>query len=758
MLSDTRKMLAGEALGFMQKSEYDITRAFKRIENDLMDSMMRNLKRHQVEEKELGITWEQWQTLQLKELERYRRTNAELFDEDFKQINRKIDAMFKATCDKAQSEEEARLLDDIRKGRFEPNYNRTGEYFNLNDKKLNNLIVATRADFTKGEYAMLRRANDIYRQVIFDAMTYANITNDYKKAVDMATHDFLLKGINCIQYKNGARHTMQDYASMAIRTGNKRAYLMGEGNAHDKLGLHVVRVNKRTHACPLCVRFLGKLLIDDVYGGGTDKEASELGIPTLSQAMDEGFLHPNCKDMYSVYIEGVSQPAKGWTRQEIEEIVGEYNQEQQVKHAEDMAESYGRLSRYALDEENQQRYQSRADYWQSRADELSGMPAEPVPMPEIVDDVVDNIIDAFTDDEREAIEWYVSGDGMWINQYLRGKGDFGELSDNEQALLDLLKSATDRPLDSDITTLYRSVDASAVFGDMTEIEREHLRDMLVWGDQSPDATARIKNAMGKTIEEKGFMSTTTDKEVAMYFGDFTGSETPIVLELDASKAKLRGADLRPFDYAEDPQKEVLLHNNTKYKITDIGVGEYPEGGKYIKVKAELLDNMADADSGIKFADTATDRQRELISQLNDEYNSRLIEVKRGAEKASGDADQISGIIRLSSTHDDTTIHEFAHLIAGTRTDKLGLTDNAEFWKEIKKIRRQYMKDVADDPARWISSYEHASGKVDEFFAEAFTHAKMRELGLQDIRRGSDYTYSQQVLDVTNKYFGKKASR
>ena len=378
-------------------SEYDITRAFKRIENDLMDSMMRNMKKHQVEEKELGITWEQWQTLQLKELERYRLTNAKLFDDDFKQINRKIEAMFQATCDDAQSEEEARLLDLMRKGKFEPDYNRTGEYFNLNDKKLNTLITATKGDFTKAEYAMLRRANDIYRQVIFDAMTYANITNDYKKAVDMATHDFLLKGINCIQYKNGARHTMQDYASMAIRTGNKRAYLMGEGNAHDKLGLHVVRVNKRTHACPLCVRFLGKLLIDDVYGGGTDKEASELGIPTLSQAMDEGFLHPNCKDMYSVYIEGVSQPAKAWSRQEIEEIVGEYNQEQQVKHAEDMAESYGRLSKYSLDEENQQRYQDRADYWQGRADELRDTPAQPVPMPEIVDDVVDAVADNVAD-------------------------------------------------------------------------------------------------------------------------------------------------------------------------------------------------------------------------------------------------------------------------------------------------------------------------------------------------------------------------
>ena len=53
----------------MPTTEYDISRAFKRIENDLIDSMMRNMKRHQVEEAEIGKEWEQWQAIQLAELE-----------------------------------------------------------------------------------------------------------------------------------------------------------------------------------------------------------------------------------------------------------------------------------------------------------------------------------------------------------------------------------------------------------------------------------------------------------------------------------------------------------------------------------------------------------------------------------------------------------------------------------------------------------------------------------------------------------------
>lgn len=362
-------------------NEYDISRAFKRIENDLIDSMMRNLKRHRAEEDELGIKWEQWQALQLKELERYRAKNRDKFAGEFGDINQRISDMLTDTYNTAQTEEEARVLDKIRKGDFRPIQTKDTTFFNLNDDKLNILLERTKADFTRAEYAVLRKADDAYRKVIFDAQVYANVTNDYNKAVDMATHDFLKSGLQSIQYKNGARHNIADYARMAIRTTNKRAYLMGEGNARDSYGIHTVRVNKRTQACPLCVGYLGKVLIDDVYGGGTAKEASEKGVPTLSSAMQAGFLHPNCKDIYSTYIDGVSKPATPWTQEEIDEIVGDYNKEQAIQHAVDMQASYARMAKYALDSDNQAKYQARADQWQTRVDELQGKPIEPVEPP-----------------------------------------------------------------------------------------------------------------------------------------------------------------------------------------------------------------------------------------------------------------------------------------------------------------------------------------------------------------------------------------
>ena len=85
-------------------------------------------------------------------------------------------------------------------------------------------------DMKKAETAVLRMANDQYRKVIFNAQVYANTgAGTYEKAVDMATKDFFSAGLNCVEYANGARHTIADYADMAIRTACKSAYLQGEG-------------------------------------------------------------------------------------------------------------------------------------------------------------------------------------------------------------------------------------------------------------------------------------------------------------------------------------------------------------------------------------------------------------------------------------------------------------------------------------------------------------------------------------------------
>lgn len=174
--------------------------------------------------------------------------------------------------------------------------------------------------------------------------------------------------------------------------------------------------------------------------------------------------------------------------------------------------------------------------------------------------------------------------------------------------------------------------------------------------------------------------------------------------------------------------------------------------------AEALTNkpqfVSNIDFNFKGQDEKYAKSKDIILKLEQQYNTRLQSVSIGAENAAGDVDITGEKMRLSSNAPKAAIHEFAHTLANSDADKYGLTNHGDFWKEIDSIRRKYRKDVGQDTTRWISSYANSHGK-DEFLAEAFTQAKLKELGLPiSSEYGNDFTYSQQVLNTVNKFFGR----
>ncbi len=154
------------------------------------------------------------------------------------------------------------------------------------------------------------------------------------------------------------------------------------------------------------------------------------------------------------------------------------------------------------------------------------------------------------------------------------------------------------------------------------------------------------------------------------------------------------------------------------------------------------------------SDARWDKNKDMIRRLGAEYDTRLATVSSGSRgKVGASAVDLAGNMVLSSRQISTTIHEFAHSISMSNLKKYGLADDGEFWKEIKKIRAQYRNAYAKGETKSISGY--ADSELDEFFAESFALAKMRELGIEiPFGYGSDVTYSQQVLDVVDKYFKK----
>lgn len=345
---------------------YDVSRAFERIENELLESMTRNLKKHKAEETELGIEWTQWQAIQLEDLHRFKQEAAKKYGLEFKSMNKKIRETIANASLQGASDEELNVLKALEKGYvLKRERGLSAGFFQTNQKRLDALMNAVEHDMKTAQTAVLRYANDQYRKIIFQSQVAASSgALTYEKAVDMATSDFLKNGINCITYSNGAVHNIVSYADMAVRTASKRAYLMGEGQKRQEWGVSTVILNKRFNACPLCMPFEGKVLIDDVWSGGSSKDGP---YPLMSSAMAAGLYHPNCKDKHSTYFEGLSSKPESRYYEEKPVIKERQLIENKLNHAKRQAKSYNRLAKNSLDAENQETYRARASEWRDKA-------------------------------------------------------------------------------------------------------------------------------------------------------------------------------------------------------------------------------------------------------------------------------------------------------------------------------------------------------------------------------------------------------
>ena len=380
-------------------SEYDIGAAFEAIENELIASMIRNMRRHKIEEIDEDKQWSMWQTEQLRSLEKYRKENQERFGTKFKDINNRIEALISTARGEGDIEQEIAILESIKKGfpsrRVSPGA--SAAFFRLNQRKLEALIRATTSDMEKAETAVLRMANDQYRKIIFNAQVYANSgAGTYEKAVDMATKDFIAAGLNCVEYANGSRHTLADYADMAIRTASKRAYLQGEGQKRQEWGISTVIMNKRGNPCPKCLPFVGKILIDDVWSGGSAKDGP---YPLMSAAIAAGLYHPRCRDSHTTYFPELEDLDNEYSKKDIEDIEEQNRKEARQQYAERQEKKFHRLASFSLDPENKSKYRAKEKEWSQETEDRYKVPDEvKVPRSDTPQIMID-LVDQYTRDE-----------------------------------------------------------------------------------------------------------------------------------------------------------------------------------------------------------------------------------------------------------------------------------------------------------------------------------------------------------------------
>lgn len=374
----TKKSIQDNAAKERAKS-YDIRKIFEQMELDLISSMHRAFYFHQSEQAKEGFEWEQWQLTKLREMEKYRKRNKDIVGSYSKPIQQAINRELKGNYSKGEnrfmtfidkvkqffgwkskSHSSIELPADIKEVQTVREYihkelGRPGSipqennFFGVNDMKLEALIETVNKDLSKAQHSVLRKMDDVYRQTIFKSHMYLqNGAKTLNQAIDMATKGFLDKGINSVQYKNGAMVNIASYAEMALRTASHRATLLGEGKKRDEYGIHLVVVSAHANTCPKCEPWQGKVLIDDVFSHGTKLDGD---YPLLSEAIAAGLLHPNCRHSITTFFPGITNLPKV---PDGKEAIKLYEAEQKQRYLERQIRKYKRLAQGSVDEDNKQ--------------------------------------------------------------------------------------------------------------------------------------------------------------------------------------------------------------------------------------------------------------------------------------------------------------------------------------------------------------------------------------------------------------------
>lgn len=390
----TKKSIQDNAAKERAKS-YDIGKIFEQMELDLISSMHRAFYFHQSEQMKEGFEWEQWQLTKLREMEKYRKRNKDIVDSYSKPIQQAIDRelrgnyskgqnRFKTFLDKvkgffgwkSKSHSSIEFPEDIQEVQTVREYihkelGRPGavpqetNFFGVNDKKLEALIKTVNEDLNKAQYSVLRKMDDVYRQTIFKSHMYLqNGVKTLPQAIDMATKDFLAKGIDSVTYKNGARVNIASYAEMCLRTANHRATLLGEGKKRDEYGIHTVVVSAHANTCKMCEPWQGKVLIDDVFSHGTKLDGD---YQLLSEAVTAGLLHPNCRHSITTFFPGITNLPKV---PDGKEAIKLYEAEQKQRYLERQIRKWKRIESGSVDARNVNNASNKVKYFKSELRKL----------------------------------------------------------------------------------------------------------------------------------------------------------------------------------------------------------------------------------------------------------------------------------------------------------------------------------------------------------------------------------------------------
>ena len=306
----------------------DIARIFEEIELRLIASLKRNLSRHKAEEEKEGFEWSAWQAEKLNNIDNFRKENAQIADEYVDVIDDETRQLMTDQFHEGEHTAEQSVIEVSEKGvnvpavpaqpqpPEEPTAIPDDHFFGVNKPKMDKLMEDVTTLEKTALTAAVRNMDDVYRTTLNRVqlmMGSGSLT--LTEAIDLATRDFLDKGINCIVYADGRRVNIADYVRMALRTTSTRATLQGAAKRFAELGYDTVLISQYGGCSETCEPYQGKVYIDDVFTIWNGEKSGDFGksnycdkwFMLLSVAIRGGLFHPNCRHTMGQYIDGLTK-------------------------------------------------------------------------------------------------------------------------------------------------------------------------------------------------------------------------------------------------------------------------------------------------------------------------------------------------------------------------------------------------------------------------------------------------------------------
>ena len=353
-----------------------IARLFEEMELRLIASLARNFAGHKEWEQNEKFRWPAWQALKIRNLEQYRKQNKALMEEYRPVIDEATEQMLREQFDEGweQTQQELIEIDPERAKQSIPD----DHFFGVNHRRLNSLIDEIQTTESRVERAALRTMEDTYRQTISRvelSMSAGAIT--LSQAIDMAVKDFLAQGICCVEYKDGRRVNIADYAQMALRTAATRSMLLGEAQRRAEFGVDTVLVSQYGACSETCLPWQGKVYIDDVWGAWAGERSGDRGLSNdghwymlLSVAVNKGLFHPNCRHTLMTWRRG--DPIPPPMDMDGDKIRKTAALEQQQRGLEREVRKWKRMAEGTLDEVQKKACQQKARDAQKNVREFIG--------------------------------------------------------------------------------------------------------------------------------------------------------------------------------------------------------------------------------------------------------------------------------------------------------------------------------------------------------------------------------------------------